>query len=250
MRALLKACFVALAILQLADPASSEAIQLTTNTAACSGTSSGDPELACDGTQAQGQQLQMALDVDGAQVRSEANIAVEELKGMSESGVYETFRLGRILKAFSTKGRFFDIIVLEVELVSDMLHEPFITELTVMREDSETKELRSVSIDKLPNFPQDVVEEFQRRRKRAASEQRERTFERLERDYIRSTARLLEDRATEGSCITDLEALPSRLIRDLAALPDLDPRVKVLATQVLDSRLDSLLDKHEVLFSI
>ena len=161
-----------------------------------------------------------------------AKAALRLLRGMSESSVYETLQIARVLSARLGPGRFHDNLVLECELRSDAAPGlAWRAELVVMR-DPVTKVVESVSVDRLPEFPADVVRAFQSRRVARARAEREKLFAELERGFAREQAQALADMQDEDARRAELRAMPEQLLRDVRAAVLGDPALAALRAPV------------------
>jgi hypothetical protein len=169
---------------------------------------------------------------DSAAAAAGAEAALRLLRGMSESSVYETLQIARVLSARLGPGRFHDNLVLECELRSDAAPGlAWRAELVVMR-DPVTQAVESVSVDRLPEFPADVVRAFQSRRVARARADREKLFAELERGFAREQAQALADMQDEDARRAELRAMPEQLLRDVRAAVLGDPALAELRALV------------------
>ena len=161
-----------------------------------------------------------------------AEAALRLLRGMSESGVYESLQLARVLSARQGPGRYHDNLVIDCELRSDAAPAlAWRAELVVMR-DPATLAVESVSIDRLPEFPADIVRAFQARRVARARAEREAHFAELERGFAREQAQTLVDMQDDDARRAELHAMPEQLLRDVRAAVSGDPALAALQAPV------------------
>lgn len=102
-----------------------------------------------------------AVEFDSHIVRS-AEYAVDELKKLSDSGVYATIRLEEVLSSTVHQGIFHDTILMKLKLscphfLSDNETEVFEVVLLTNREDGSI----SIAIDSFPEIAEEAIEEYQ-----------------------------------------------------------------------------------------
>ena len=101
------------------------------------------------------------LDVGDPFVMSEAGFALAELRKLSDSTIYSTLSLSRVLSVFKEDGIFHTNTVLEVELASPHFHsqqprEPFQMFVMTHKEDA----VKSFAINEFPVMDDDAIEDF------------------------------------------------------------------------------------------
>lgn len=109
-----------------------------------------------------------------------ASFVLEELRNLSDSGIYETIELKSIKAAFSQKGVFHDNIHLTLELSSPHLVDGPSSTHSVMVMTSLEDGVQSFAIDDFPVMDEDAVEEFWIKRVEARRRLREESFARIE----------------------------------------------------------------------
>jgi len=108
---------------------------------------------------------------------------LNELKPLSDSGIYDTLELGRILEASEQAGIFHHNIFLTVELKSPYLAgglENSVHDVIVMKDQGDG--VRSFAIDEFPVMDPAQVETFWRRRVDQEMVEREAILDELERE--------------------------------------------------------------------
>ena len=106
--------------------------------------------------------------------------ALSELRKLSESNIYETLELKRIVKAESGTGVFHSNTFLSVELASPYLaseSKVVPVELVVMKNLADGS--RTVAVDEFPRFDEDAVEAFWIKMTEDHRERREKTFAKI-----------------------------------------------------------------------
>ena len=107
--------------------------------------------------------------------------ALGELRKLSESSIYETLELKRIVKAETGVGVFHSTTYLQVEVASPHLASELKVvpvELVVMENLADGS--RTVAVDEFPRFDEDAVEEFWIRMTEDHRERRDKMFARIE----------------------------------------------------------------------
>ena len=127
----------------------------------------------------------LSLRAGGADVRAEAEFAVSELSSLSDSGVYETLSLSRVVSAREEDGLFHDNLVLTLALASPHFasgksEEEFEVVVMTHKEDG----IKSIAIDEFPIMSESSIEAFYERRVVANGKEREEAFRRLEIEAI------------------------------------------------------------------
>lgn len=124
------------------------------------------------------------LDVDSVHVRSEAEAVLKHLKGMSDSGVYQTLTLKRVLFAASHVGVYHNNTMMRVELASPaLMDERGVSEHeVVMMTDLEPPHGRAFTIDEFPLMREEAVEEHWRAKVMRSRAAREEAFALMEQE--------------------------------------------------------------------
>lgn len=130
------------------------------------------------------------LDVDSEHVLSAAAAVLKHLQGMSDSGVFETLTLQRVLFAASHVGVYHNNTMMRIELASPALvDERGVSEHeVVLMTDLDPPHDRAFTIDEFPLMKEEAVEEHWRAKVMRSREARERAFA------------LLEEEAQQASC--------------------------------------------------
>lgn len=160
--------------------------------------------------------------VDDPEIVEAANWAINHLRGMSDSGIYESLKLERIVEASSAEGIFHYNTFLTVVLSSPHLldGEPTTThKVIVMRElgaqgdgspstsppSSSPPRPRSFAIDEFPIMEPDAIEQFWMRKVDASRARREIEFRKLEHEtrrwQEREAALVRDGTRREGECL-------------------------------------------------
>lgn len=121
------------------------------------------------------------IDVNSAKAIKSAEFAVHELSILSDSEIYETLELKKILYAAEQDGIFHYNTLLTLELASPHFKsgkasEEFKMIVMLHKEDG----VRSLAIDEFPVMNEDAIEEFYIRKIEKRRKQREEAFRRLE----------------------------------------------------------------------
>ncbi|GBG27240.1 Hypothetical Protein FCC1311_034622 [Hondaea fermentalgiana] len=199
------------------------------------------------------------LNVRSTEVLTAAQVALQELRSASDSGVYETLELAAVRGATAHQERFHRVLKLTVDLTSQHFEasKHFETELTVFKDPGENGPIRSVAVTKLPEFAPDVMERFRRSKVRDAMARRERLFQEIEQDYLRAQ-RLSAEVETESSSMDFasedhnnkvLAALATKTLIDMKALPDTSAQTADIIDEIIQKRLDRLLALEAGTFS-
>ena len=115
------------------------------------------------------------------QVVEAAEWALDQLRELSDSGVYRSLSLARIARAATQRGVFHDNTFLELELASPHLlsgadSEPF--DIVVMKALDDG--VRSLAIDEFPEMTEDAIEQFWIEKVERHRSAREEAFAKLE----------------------------------------------------------------------
>ena len=132
--------------------------------------------------------------VDSAEAKAAAAFMLEELRALSDSGVYETLSLHSITSAAKQHGVFHDNVFLTVRLASPHLAvaaagttssggAPATTVHEVMVMTSLEDGVKSFAIDEFPEMDDDAVEEFLIRKIEKRRRDREESFAQIEREF-------------------------------------------------------------------
>jgi len=176
------------------------------------------------------------------QINTAAIVALEQLRHLSESGVYETLVIERVVDASVDLGTFFRKITIKCELSSNLLEENHMIEFIALQ-DPDTNEYRSVVMDSLPRFPEAIVESSLVDRIVQKRKQREKILKNLEDNFLDDHCQFLN--SLEGSLRTDeLQSTDSKVLLEV-----LGNKVTNKATQeqiqvILLSRLEKLENRN------
>ena len=111
--------------------------------------------------------------------------ALRELKGLSDSGIYETLSLAKVSTADFERGVFHDNWIFDIELSSPHFSDgraQSAHKVTVMR--SLEDQVLSFAIDEFPDMEPSAIEFFWRKMVERHRKQREESFERLEAEEL------------------------------------------------------------------
>jgi len=178
--------------------------------------------------------LAVELSVDDARVIKEAGFAVEEISNLSDSGVYHSLSLGRILSARLEEGLYHENLVLSLEMksahyASGASEEVFEVVVMTHKED----DVKSIAIDEFPIMKDSSIESFYERRVEEKSKEREESFRRLEIESILSDSPV-GDNASRVREMMERENSPSiRTLLDGLETPDLRERRKAESSAIL-----------------
>lgn len=115
----------------------------------------------------------------------DAEFAVEELRKLSDSGIYTTLTLHRILHAQTIDGIFHNNLALKLELKSPYFksgQETEVFEMVVMKH--KTDNVTSLAIDEFPVMADEAIEEFYIQKVEEHRVEREKALRRLDREVI------------------------------------------------------------------
>jgi len=127
------------------------------------------------------QQDRLALDVNSAATLAQANFALDELKKLSDSRVYSTLSLSKILSAHQEDGIFHENTILKLELASPYYKSGNASEtyeMIIMRHKEDGS--KSLAIDEFPVMHDFAIEEFWIEKVKEKKIAREEAFRRLE----------------------------------------------------------------------
>ena len=121
------------------------------------------------------------INIDGYEAVKAAEFAVHELKKLSDSGIYATLSLNKIISANFQRGVYHNNTILEIELSSPHFKSGKTIEtysMIVMKhlEDG----ISSFAIDEFPVMKDDAIEEFYIQKVESKRKKREESFRRLE----------------------------------------------------------------------
>lgn len=121
------------------------------------------------------------LDPLGAEANVIAAFAVEELKKLSDSRVYSTLTLSKIISAYQEEGIFHDNTIMKLELESPFYKSGNTTEVfEIIVMNHKEDGTKSLAIDEFPVMHEYAVEEFWIRKVKEKNIAREQSFRRLE----------------------------------------------------------------------
>lgn len=144
--------------------------------------------IFCASSNISDEQLQYNLNVipnNSVKAIKAAEFAVNELSKLSDSGIYTTLKLVKILYAAEYDGIFHYNILLRLELESLYYRsgKP-IEEFKMIVMDHKEDHVKALAIDEFPEMDEDSIEEFTIRKIELKRKQREESFRRLELDEI------------------------------------------------------------------
>ncbi|KAG3161894.1 hypothetical protein PI124_g5780 [Phytophthora idaei] len=198
-----------------------------------------------------------------------ANFAVDQLRALSDSGIYTTLSLSKIHAAATELGDFHYVIHLQVALASpyfrskrqvedfDMMvleSKPRIEE----RASGKFNATRSIAIDEFPEMDEDAIENFwikmveeRRQRRRELFEQWEREGELADgggkQDHVESSEEKTVEKVTQTLTLDELQAMPTKQLRQLLATPESTAPLRAAISAILDERLTLLEQREETL---
>jgi hypothetical protein len=123
----------------------------------------------------------LELDIQNIEVLKAAKYAVKEISKLSDSNIYQTLQLSRIIDAKEQDGVFHRNTILELELSSPYFNsglkfEKFTMIVMTHKEDG----TKSIAIDEFPVMNDNAIEEFYIRKVMGKRKEREISFKRLE----------------------------------------------------------------------
>ncbi|KAF4045408.1 hypothetical protein GN244_ATG02151 [Phytophthora infestans] len=197
-----------------------------------------------------------------------AHFAVDQLRALSDSGIYTTLSLSKIHAAATELGDFHYVIHLQVALSSPYFRskrqeEDF--EMMVLESKPRIDErasgkfnvTRSIAIDEFPEMDEDAIENFwvkmvedrrQRRRELFEQWEREDTLENAEQDapQVKSNEVNTEqpEKVTKTLTLDELQQMPTKQLRQLLTTPESTAPLRAAISAILDERL-TLLEQRE-----
>ncbi len=177
-----------------------------------------------------------------------ATVAMGQLKQLSQSGIYESLVLDRLIDASSTEGGYFDHVRLKCQVSSPYLEKPEVLEATVMH-DKDTGEARSVAFDTFPEFRQDDIELLNKKRVLLKIEQREKLFQSMEQEFVDEEMAIIQSMEKREEKREELMHLRATTLLKITKHKDIDPVTKGIATSILEGRLDKLERSEQGVFS-
>jgi hypothetical protein len=122
------------------------------------------------------------LAITAPQVTAAAQFALQEIRFLSESGVYESLELAEVVNASHVLGQFHDNLILNVVFASPLLLAPSATsehQVVVMKSLEDQGEVH-VAIDEFPVFTDAAVQNARAARAVRSKQKREEFFARVE----------------------------------------------------------------------
>ncbi|KAG2508611.1 hypothetical protein JM18_009180 [Phytophthora kernoviae] len=203
-----------------------------------------------------------------------ANFAVDQLKDLSDSGIYTTLSLVKIHEAATELGDFHYVIHLKVALASPYFQskqdvEDF--EVMVLESKPRVEERasgnfnasRSIAIDEFPVMDEDAIERFwvqkveERRRrrwelfekwKREGEVEDEQQVEPKQSEHVDPTkakpAKSPREIQKQMLTLEELHAMPTKQLRQLLTTPESTTQLRAAISAILDDRL-TLLEQRE-----
>eukprot|EP01039_Chlorochromonas_danica_P011024 gene11025-12272_t len=136
----------------------------------------------------------------------DAEFAVEELRKLSDSGIYTTLTLHRILHAQTIDGIFHNNLALKLELKSPFFNsgqETEVFEMVVMKH--KTDNVTSLAIDEFPVMADEAIEEFYIQKVEEHRVEREKSLRRLDREVIQDSSTSWAKPSLTGEVISNSE---------------------------------------------
>ncbi|KAG6960674.1 hypothetical protein JG687_00008098 [Phytophthora cactorum] len=198
-----------------------------------------------------------------------ANFAVDQLRALSDSGIYTTLSLSKIHAAATELGDFHYVIHLQVALASpyfrskrqvedfDMMvleSKPRIEE----RASGKFNATRSIAIDEFPEMDEDAIENFWIKMVEERRQRRHELFEQWERegeladgggkqDHVESSEEKTVEKVTKTLTLDELQVMPTKQLRQLLATPESTAPLRAAISAILDERLTLLEQREETL---
>ena len=123
----------------------------------------------------------IALDVNDASSVSAAMFAIKELSKLSDSGIYETLELNKIVKAEKEDGIFHVNTYLDMEIRSSYYKSGNDVErFKIIVMDHKLDHVKSFAIDEFPSMDESAIEQFWIKKVELKRKQREEAYRRLE----------------------------------------------------------------------
>ncbi|ETO63909.1 hypothetical protein F444_18452 [Phytophthora nicotianae P1976] len=189
-----------------------------------------------------------------------ANYAVDQLRALSDSGIYTTLSLSKIHAAATELGDFHYVIHLQVALASPYFRskqevEDF--EMMVLESKPRIEErasgkfnaTRSIAIDEFPEMDEDAIENFwiemveQRRQRRRELFDK---WEREEQENEASSSTNQPEKVTKTLTLDELQKMPTKQLRQLLT-PESTAALRAAISAILDERLTLLEQREEAL---
>eukprot|EP00743_Colponemidia_sp_Colp-15_P009896 GILK01010851.1.p1 GENE.GILK01010851.1~~GILK01010851.1.p1 ORF type:complete len:181 (-),score=26.08 GILK01010851.1:250-792(-) len=162
--------------------------------------------LLCNGSHSEEE-----IDVNHPDVQMAAEFAVKELQRISNSGIYETLQLKRVLSAKTKPSSFHFNYILDIELVSPhLVVAPEASKHHVVVMKSITNGKLGLAIDEFPKMKEADVEDFWLIKRDAHMRERDESFAAMERKMMEKYMALQEEdnSATTGSRESVVEPRP------------------------------------------
>ena len=131
--------------------------------------------------------------VDREDVVVSAQFAVEKLRELSDSGVFSSLDLKRIVSAATSRGVYHDNWFLKVELTSPHLARGILSAHDIIVMKSIEDGVLSLAIDEYPAMSQRSIDAFTRRKIERHKAQREVLFAEMEKDFLEGQNDYLEE---------------------------------------------------------
>ncbi|POM73623.1 hypothetical protein PHPALM_9515 [Phytophthora palmivora] len=199
-----------------------------------------------------------------------ANFAVNQLRALSDSGIYTTLSLAKIHAAATELGDFHYVIHLQVALKSPYFRskqdvENF--EMMVLESKPRIEErasgkfnaTRSIAIDEFPEMDEDAIENFwvqmveeRRRRRRELFDKWEREGDLDSKNDVLLEPEMREqpttssvEKVTKTLTIAELQIMPTKQLRQLLTTPESTAPLRAAISAILDERLTQLEQREE-----
>lgn len=129
------------------------------------------------------------VDPTNFEIIEAGDFVLRELKKLSDSGVYETLKLKKIVSAETQAGAYHNSIFIQMEFTSPHLEGgTSITSHNVVVMRNLNDDVLSFAIDEFPKMDEEAIEEFWIRKVERARKFREEEFARIEREEQDETA--------------------------------------------------------------
>ncbi|KAE8892384.1 hypothetical protein PF005_g12737 [Phytophthora fragariae] len=201
-----------------------------------------------------------------------ANFALDQLRGLSDSGIYKTLSLAKVHAAATELGDFHYVIHLQMALASPYFRskrevEDF--EMMVLESKPRVEErasgkynvTRSIAIDEFPEMDEDVIERFwvkmveeRRQRRRELFDKWEREGESVKEEEglqtesnVKDEEQTIVEKVTKTLTIDELQAMPAKQLRQLLTTPESTAPLRAAISAILDERLTLLEQREETL---
>ncbi|KAL4129100.1 hypothetical protein PRIC2_005111 [Phytophthora ramorum] len=209
-----------------------------------------------------------------------ANFALDQLRALSDSGIYTTLSLAKIYAAATELGDFHYVIHLQVALASPYFRskrevEDF--EMMVLESKPRVEErakggfnaTRSIAIDEFPEMDEDAIERFWVQMVEERRQRRHELFEKWEREEVgedegenaqpveavesdqlesmEKPTQAAAEKVTKTLTIDELQVMPAKQLRQLLATPESTAPLRAAISAILDERLTLLEEREEAL---